>query len=61
MKNDSYCHYLSLKIIAQRPDYNYQEVKVQILDFVSSALPQDRSISVSKLVVLCEITIILPI
>ena len=61
MKNDSYCHYVTLKIVAQRPDYSSQEVNVQILDFVSSALPQERSISVSKLVVLCEITIRLEI
>jgi hypothetical protein len=61
MKKDSYCKYVTIKITAQRPDYNSQEVKVQILDFVSSALPHERSISVSKLDILGELNIRLPI
>jgi len=39
LKKDTYCQYVTLKIIASRPDFSFQEVKVQILDYVSSALP----------------------
>lgn len=60
MRGDHECPYINLRIIANRPDFGYSIMKIQILSFVFSTLQTERLIAVSKLEVIAETEIKVP-
>lgn len=57
LKHDHYCQYITLRIIVNKHEFQQQQVKIQVLDFVSSVLPHERYTSIQKLRVLNELQV----
>jgi hypothetical protein len=59
--DEDHCKYVSIRILAQKADFAHQTIKVQVLDLVIGGPPHERLVSLTKIDILEEKSIMIPI